>query len=299
MTSLLLLAAALSPVVGGSTTCPAPAQVSAALDALGAAREGRVRSVELRESATGVRATLRLHDDEPIVREVPASGACDDRARALAIVVAAAQATLDGGAPAVVVLARPAPFSVTTPPLRVATKDLVLYDVSASFAATWAERDFAPAGELALRVASMRRGLGARVAGFGGAEHVEALAGGEVRWLRAGASLGPSYRIPLGRAAALDVHTEVALAALRLAGAGFAANHTITSFEPGVGTGLRAVVPWRFAAAVVELAVRGWPTAPLAVLSSGKSLQLPVVETQLTVGLAFGRFHDRARKDLQ
>ena len=147
-------------------------------------------------------------------------------------------------------------------------------------------------------VASAAGGLGARLALGASTERAVPLAGGEARWRRATGSLGPMWRLRVGRApasapsfdpgTAIDLHAEILLAALDVRGVGFSPNTNGWSFDAGGAAGARVWLGrgrWRPS---VDLGLAYWPRDHVAFASpSPDGSRLPRVDVSLALGISF------------
>lgn len=130
------------------------------------------------------------------------------------------------------------------------------------------------------------RGLGVRASTAFTGPQTSQVSGGEARWSRATAELGPAYS--LGRVR-LDVGAVASLLWIR--GAGFKVNQTSKGASFGITLGGRVEWPWRWLIPWVE--VRGflWPqTQTIAVLDVATEIEtkhsLPRAELQVGGGAA-------------
>jgi len=113
---------------------------------------------------------------------------------------------------------------------------------------------------------------------------------GESLWSRAALDLGARNRFWLGDGA-LDGHIAVAIAIIRLEGAGFGADYTQTGFDWGIGGGVR----WFWAAGRLApfVALDGWAwpgQKSVTVAGTDAEERLPRFELRAAAGMSFGRF---------
>lgn len=147
-------------------------------------------------------------------------------------------------------------------------------------------------------VAPAAGGLGARLALGASTERAVPLAGGEARWRRATGSVGPMWRLRLGRTpasapihdagTAVDLHAEILLAALDVRGVGFSPNTSGWSFDAGGAAGVRVWLGqgrWRPS---IDLGLTYWPRDHVAFASpSPEGSRLPRVDFSLALGISF------------
>lgn len=113
---------------------------------------------------------------------------------------------------------------------------------------------------------------------------------GQSLWSRAALNLGVRNRLWLGPSA-LDGHLAVAIAVIRLQGAGFGADYTQTGFDWGIGGGLRWMWAARRLAPFVTVDGWAWPgQKSVAVAGTDAEERLPRFELRAVAGLSFGRF---------
>lgn len=147
-------------------------------------------------------------------------------------------------------------------------------------------------------VAQVPGGWGARVALGASTERAVPVAGGEARWRRATAALGGLWRLRFGDlsgaapagdpAPIIDVHADVALAALQVRGVGLPANDSSWSADLGGAAGARIWLGrghWRPS---IELGLTFWPRTHIAYANPvAEGARLPRVDVHLALGLSF------------
>ena len=296
------IAAAPPPIaikVVGDTSCPSAAAVSAALDGLVAAPAGAPDVVEL--TGPGVAATVRLRTaagELVAEKRLPESPACEERAQAAAVIVAAWEAHLRAGAAPMWPLpaSSPAPASKADVPTLAAAAPAPLprpihVDTSVAALGSIAADHFAPG---AMLEAMFSRGDSAFALGVGAlavGSHSVTLASGRGTWSRYGGVVDLQSSA-LWPAAALQLHAGLALTALSVAGESLPTTKAATLFDPGTVVGVRLryrgerVSPW------LEVAAAFWPRPhTLFVSGSAASTELPANEVLLGVGLSVGQNH--------
>jgi hypothetical protein len=310
--------------VRGDTTCPTPAEVSAALVGLVATAPATAAApvpaapgdvVDLAGQNGSVSIRLSNAARELIAeRRLPASLSCDERARAAAVVVAAWEARLRAitdplARPVTIALVPPPvppPPSTTTltgdHPVSPPSPDLVLasaqlpspadapiqVQVDAALLASVAAASVSPAALVQAtflrRDAAFALGIGALAVGT----HATSVAPGRGTWRRLGGLL-ELQSISRWRAVALSVHGGIALTALDIAGRSLPTTAGAVFLDPGALLGARV----RFRAGAVspwlEAAAASWPrTHSLYVDGSAASTPLPPFELLLGAGLSLG-----------
>ncbi len=235
---------ALPVQVMGATTCPAPAEVEAALAGLVAARDAEpARDVaELRDDADAVVVTLRRGSGEPIGDKRLASGpSCAERARAAAVIIAAWEARLATQAGALVVPppAPPAAVAQSQPPAMVAPA------VPPPFVELGVEVGGAINGTTLARAGVVeigpQRPNGLIIPTFGVlivGPHTQSVGPGSATWRRYGVLATAASRRYWGLMWA-EARTGVALTLLDISGSSFPTNGSGMTFDPGIHFGAR------------------------------------------------------------
>jgi hypothetical protein len=294
-----------------ATDCPSRADVAAELARLGSAppgssaeqQNGPLLSAEIRWVGDGLSIALRTPQGTLAAqRTLARSGSCLDLAAASAVVIAAWQGEMRGDLgpelPATQqrAAARPAPLpepsistaaSVGSVPERARRPWEVGVGVVGS-----RESDFAPGLAIDAEVGRPQSRLAGRLGLVATGAHALPVGPvpGQSLWSRAAVDLGARERLWLGDSA-LDGHVAVAIALIRLEGAGFGANYTQTGFDFGVGAGIR----WAWAtprlAPFVGLDALAWPSQKsVTVAGSDAEARLPRFELLGAAGISFGRF---------
>jgi hypothetical protein len=303
-------------VVGGETSCPAPAEVQAAVGALlpGPALTSSARVelrrerrtvpspdaasavgpgapgtgpeelvIELRGQDGGIVASRRL----PV--QVQAAESCADLATAAAVVISSWLRELqEGGQLALELSARAAPAAARA----AVAPGGPGYDLGAGFAAALAGSSFAAGGRIDGAVAPGPGRFAVRLAFLGTGQRSVPLAGGQALqalWTRLAFAVGPRVRFHPGPLV-LEGHVEALGAVLLLQGGQNVPMATgATVFDPGVGGGVRLGYPRSRWLPFVDVSVMGWPQPQtVAVHNASASAEVPRFEVLLTAGVAFG-----------
>jgi len=322
----------LAPVVRFAPTdvaCPTTAEVQAQLAAVlstsGANAPLDVATLE----RTGPTLSVRVNrpDGTPVGRRTfEGAHPCADLASAVALTIATWESDVHPefvlappplpedarrGAPAPVLAPPEAPASVETvvsppertgPPVTPAGLDVDLGAALGTQATPSPDGGVLdPALALGLTVvggvAPADGGLGARLALGASTERAVPLADGQARWFRVAGSVGPTWRLRLGSAAAsapsldartaVDLHAEIALGALHVRGSGFSSNASGWSFDVGGAAGVRVWLGqgrWRPS---IDLGLAYWPRENVAYASpSAATARLPRVDVSLALGIS-------------
>jgi hypothetical protein len=113
---------------------------------------------------------------------------------------------------------------------------------------------------------------------------------GQSLWSRAALNLGARDRFWL-RDSALDGHLAVAVALIRLEGAGFGTDYAQTGFDVGLGAGMRWMWAAHQLAPFVALDGWAWPSQKsVTVAGTDAKERLPLFELRAAAGISFGRF---------
>jgi hypothetical protein len=311
----VLAAADPSPSVSvhGDTGCPTAADLRAALVGLVAPRSADAEPdiAELRVRGGVVSVQLSNAKGDVIAEKaLPTSGACADRARTAAVIVAAWEAHLRGGMPgelAVPPVPREPPAPPTAPPPvapsppvepppprlvaapAVEPSSPLEIEAGVGLFASLVSTQAAPAG-LAEVVVSRRGGrfsLGLEALAIGThSATLDATARGE--WHRFGAVVDARsrWRWPHFE---LDARAGFALTALVVQGSSLPNPASATLADPGALVGLRGRVPLGVAAPWIEVTAAAWPGShTLYVTGTSESVNVSRFELLLGVGVSFG-----------
>jgi hypothetical protein len=280
---LLLLGLRLAVVqVEGSSGCPSPSEVTAALAPFSIESDDVARVDPAPNGAGGIEIVLTDRAGTlKKTRRIP-TAACADLAQAAAVVIAVWESELKE--------ARLQPVRLP-PPRRTDALSArqVTLELAPAFAAVLTGSSFAPGGELAGAVVARRRPIGARAAFVGSGTRDATFPPGHASYTRYHLSLGPMLRFRPSRLL-IDLHALVALGVVTLRGVGYQTNQTATDFDPGLGGGIRLGVRLgRYAAPFIGAEVVGWPRRQLFQIAgvSGAG-ELPRWDLILTAGVALG-----------
>lgn len=317
----LLLSA--SPVsVEGNSSCPYPSAVLARLSAvLPDGDQNPPRRADLaRVDSAGDQISITLRSPEGVLigqRTLPATGSCEERARAVAVVLGTWESDVHPAfkqkaphAPAAPTAANaPAAASraqLSPPPSRVTPVDRPVAEIGVSAAPqgnppaapTWdlgagvvgslADSQLTPGLRVVATATPLARG-GARLALEGDRDRSIATGPGEGRWSRWFASLGPQYRVRWGRSL-LEGHLSVAAALFQVRGQAFPVSYQTHGFDAGASAGLRLLLPgtrWRLWVALDGTRWLGRRT--VRELVSGQERQLASWTASLSVGVSIFR----------
>jgi hypothetical protein len=293
--------------VEGASTCPTPAQVGEALGAItepgavvGSTADVPRFTVRVEESTDGLSLELRDAGGARVGRRsFPPGGACEEKARASALVVAFWIRELRGRdtapdraaeSPAAALTSSLAPPADPPAPIRRGPH----LEVGAAFSAAVTGSTGAYGGALETLLAPRDRGLGGRLAVVGLSSHEVNVGPGVGRWQRLAAAPALNYRWVAGLWR-VDVHLDALLAAVRLEGQGLDVNRSAWSFDPGVGAGLRVARvprPGSWFAPFAAMQMWAWPRRHTLLVGGGveHAADLPRIEGLFQVGLAVGRF---------
>jgi hypothetical protein len=294
--------------VRGTTTCPQPAAVEAALTGLIAIGSPAIVAdvAELADQGQDVVVALRRVSGELIAeKHLDANLSCVERARVAAVAIAAWEvklATQPGdlnasNAPSGAVVPLPIPSSTEEPAAVLSRRDStgvllppgepVGFETGVTLGASLVGTTIAPAGAVAVSFVRPRRMLVPALAAFAVGAHTTPAGPGEASWWRLGISAFAGLRRSLGRTW-VEARGGIALSALRISGRSFPINDSGTTFDPGVPLGLKlglrtqAVTWWIEAQAIV------WPRGQVVHLAGAPgSTNLPRVEALVGLGLSY------------
>lgn len=309
--TLLTLLVVVAVDVVGQSTCPAPADVTAALARLSAAAsggpagDGPALIAEVRRpegTGAGLSVALRTQDGALLAeRVIAASGSCDDLAAAAAVVIAAWQRglrpdlgpDLPRSPPATIVTtpgAKPAAPTVAAP----AARSQWPMELGVAALAVAAARDVSPGVQVDASIGSFGWGVGPRLVGAIESPHELALGPvpGKTMWSRSTLAVGLRKRSVVG-AFAVDAHAHVKGAYVRARGSGFDENYTRTGTDVGGGVGVQIGWPQRWFAPFLGLGATVWAgRKTVEVIEFGTMTQaaLPRFDVSLALGVSLGRF---------
>jgi hypothetical protein len=286
--SLLALLAA-SPQVIGTATCPSPADVSAAADAMGYHQASRKRRAEIVGGSGGVSIVLRESDGHVIgVRTLDASASCQDLANAAALILFA----WDQGALPTAELPAPVLPQKATSTARVATditpgpaKRGLHLDLGCESFGSWASDGVALGGGIYGALISDSSDLGAAFALTTEASRNLSMQGGIVSWNRWAAWLGGQWRRKRGTFAA-DLEADLALGLISASGSGFSGSQSSLSVDPGLRAGGKLLWMPGATHVWVGLFAAVWPVPHLLSLATTQGgTTVPQAELLLGLGL--------------
>ena len=282
--------------------CPSAAEVAAALAPLLPSPAVRARQHAV-ISSDDKALTLRLlgESGELILARQIDEVDCRERARAVAVVIAAEERELSALPPipppaAPTLAAAPASASADSLTVTVARRptrprERPAYELSAAFVSSISgDGQFAPGVTAAVALGRHDGAFAARIALRGDGERALALGGGEAHWTRISLSAGALYRLRHGRWD-FDVDAGFVAALLLVQGSGYADDQSAINFDPGLEAGVRLALRWRFLTPFVGAALSGWLRGQqVATNASAAQTEIPRVEVALTVGAGFGNF---------
>jgi hypothetical protein len=302
---VLAAAAGSSPSVDvrGETQCPTRAQFAEALEGLIPARAGAAPPDVAELRGAGRAGTVRLSSAAGELigeKALPETGACPERARAAAVIVAAWEARLRAGAAGG--LETPRPVAAPPPP-----PPPIVHEDVARRAAEPPPADplaIAPgaallaslvAGQLAvggLAEVELGRADGRFAVGLGGLvvdTHDTAVGAGKGAWRRLGGVVDLRARLRTGRAE-LGLRAGVALTALTLEGRAVPNAQSTTIFDAGALAALRAKVRLGAFAPWLEAAAAFWPGRHSLFVQNAPPPaegEVPTVEALFSLGASF------------
>ena len=293
-------------VISNAPACPAVATLSAALAGMLPARsdaEGPdVLQVTGGPGDDGL--DVRLSDTSGLLigaKRLPGAGSCNDRAQAVAVLVAAWETHWRPDAPMSLPRAQaeekpsppPAPVTVATPPASVVRRPeprpvTLEVETRAGLLASIAGGTVAPAVTCDAGFGTRGGRFAVAVGALGVGNHDAPVGAGSVRWRRLGGTIDLRARLPLS-GALLEMHAAAALTALSLGGESLPRTERTTMFDPGALIGLRGrfpvaqLMPWLEATAAI------WPVTRTAYVTGTEAQrELPSLEVLLGAGVSFG-----------
>lgn len=319
MTALLLAWWLAYPglAIDGDSRCPTPAQVDEQFGQLVVRREGRPGEPTERHHATltiaepVVTITLRASDGNLLAERTLEQGAsCAELAQAVAVILAAWEATFSPSVAPIVVsppalpVSAPPPVSVPAPPPPpktaaaanvepVGTRPFT-FDAGLGVLTSIAGEEAVFGAKFDGAAFPFARPIGLASTFSWVANHTQptTLSKVDAQWMRAALSFGPNARWRGKSAAMLDVHAGAVLAMLLVKGVGgLSKTASDTSVQGGLTAGLRGL--WTFGTRAVWLGadLYAYPGEDgLTIGNYGAVGRLPRLEVQLAFGISLGRF---------
>lgn len=282
--------------VTGTTVCPAPAEVEAALAGLIPTREPEPPPdvAELKDDADSVVVRLRRGSGEPIgEKRLDPALSCAQRARAAAVIVAAWEARLATPAAALVVQAPPPParpeavIAPSQPPARVLPLAENNVELGVGVGASIDGTTLAPAAAIEVAYARAYGRIVPAVSALLVGGHTMAVGPGTATWRRYGLVATAASRRdwrPLWAEARLGV----ALTLLDIAGNSFPMNGSGVTFDPGVQFGARFGLRKSRVRWWLDGTIAFWPRdQEVYVQGAPGSASLPRGQALLSLGAAY------------
>jgi hypothetical protein len=224
-------------------------------------------------------------------RVLPLAGSCEDRAEAVAVVIAAWESDLrryEETEPATAAAIPEATAVVASLP----RSSSLTWDVSAAFLSTIAGGAFAAGASADVTLGKRGFPLAARIGVAGSDSRDLALAGGHTAWTRVAFLLGPVLDVVSKRGVRFDVHADAALGWMLAQGRGYNADYSSSSFDPALGGGARlAITKWKIEP-WLDCTLLGWlrhQTLSVTELSGTASSEIPRFDVWLRAGFAYGK----------
>jgi hypothetical protein len=292
MSTVILSAVLALAEVISTTQCPDSAAIKQRLRSLLSPSATSTDRATIDESLSAIRVEVRDAAGANVgVRALPLAGSCDDRADAVAVVIAAWESDVGRRAAAHTPTATPVPESaaiVATSP----TPSQLTWDVSASFLGTIAGGAFAAGASADVTLGKRGFPLAARIGVAGSDNRDLTLAGGRASWTRAALMFGPVFDVVSQKGVRLDVHADIAAGWMFVQGRGFSANYSDNGFDPALGGGARlaltkwSIEPW------IDCTLLGWlrhQTVSVPTATSTASTEIPRFDVWLRAGVAYGK----------
>jgi hypothetical protein len=249
-----------------------------------------------RASVTDADDALRveLHDAAGALigrRTLPRAGTCEERAEAVAVVIAAWESDLRRYADTAP--ARTVPIAESTVIVAAIPRSSALtWDVSAAFLGTIAGGAFAAGASADVTLGKRGFPLAARIGVAGADSRDVTLGGGHTSWTRAALLLGPVLDIVSKRGVRFDLHADAALGWMYAQGRGYNESYSSSAFDPALGGGARlAITRWKIEP-WLDCTLLGWlrhQTLSVTEASGTASSELPRFDVWLRAGFAYGK----------
>jgi hypothetical protein len=281
--------------VKGDTSCPAPAEVEAALPGLTGRSDPASGPdiAELTPDGDSVLVTLRRTSGEPLgEKRLDASQSCDERARAAAVVIAAWEAKLapqagtlavETPAPAAVVQAAPGP--VMHYPARPEPETRIEPGVGGGVSVNGTT--LASVARIDVAIIRTQALLMAAVGGLFVGSHAVDVGPGDATWRRFGlvGSVGSRrYWSPIF----LEARAGVALTWLDISGSSYPSNTSGITFDPGIPITVRFGVRTGHVRWWADATAAFWPRGQEVYVNGGPgSSFLPRAEALLGLGASY------------
>lgn len=278
MTSLVLGLFALVEVLGSE--CPSASAIGHHLRPLlrGATRGD---TVTVRSADDTLIVELRSHETIIGPRVLPAVGSCDERAEAVAVVVAAWKSELD--APSLA-------LAVTLPAHKPSPS--LMWSLGASYLGTVAGGAYASGASVDVRLGKRGFRLAARIGVAGTDTRDLALGSGRASWTRAALVFGPLVDVVTRGGVRLDLHADLLAGWMFVAGHGFRQNLSDSAFDPALGGGVRLAVTKLAVEPFFDCTLVGWlrrQTVSAPDLETTHVVEIPRFDIWLRAGIAYGK----------
>ncbi len=170
-------------------------------------------------------------------------------------------------------------------------RESVRFDIAAALVGALSGIDFSPGARIDATLAPPHLPVAARITLAVTGPRTLFFAGGSSDWIRAFMAVGPAYQVAAPHSR-FDFHLEGLLAVLSVSGQGFVASTgRAYNFDPGIGGGVRALMPVGKWGPFLDLSVVGWPRRQaLVVLGSAATTHVPQFDLLFSIGIAAGDF---------
>ncbi|HEX4456999.1 MAG TPA: hypothetical protein VIA18_03470 [Polyangia bacterium] len=279
--------------VVGTPSCPDADAINQRLHALLPSAGSLADRATVDVSAGAIRVEVRDPDGTLLgARALPPRGSCDDRAEAVAVVIAAWESDLAASTSPAFTIARPAAHATAVVATARPRSAALTWDVAAAFLGTFAGGAFAAGASADVTLRKPGFPLAARLGVAGSDSREIALAGGSAGWTRAALLLGAAFDVVSRRGIRFDAHADVAAGWLFVQGRGYHANYSDNAFDPALGGGVRLALtkwdlePW------VDCTLLGWlrhQTVSVSDPTSTMSAEIPRFDVWLRAGVAYGK----------
>jgi hypothetical protein len=297
--SLGLLLIAGQVTVEGDSTCPNPNAVLSQLSPLlpdDDQAKGQ-RPDLARVDLTAEHLTVTLQSPQGLLvgrRTLPAGGSCEERARAVAVILGTWESDVhpafQGGGPSAIV----APIAASPEPDAAlaagragstAVKDPV-WDLGVAIAGVLASSQVTAGARIVATVTPWSR-WGAHFAVDGEADHSIPVGSGEGRWSRWSASLGPQYRVALV-SWSLEGNLSFDASRYDVRGQGYPVTYATHGIQAGASAGLRLLAPGRRWRPWIALDGTRWLGRQTVVeLVAGQERAIPSWTQTASLGISF------------
>jgi hypothetical protein len=267
--------------VEGDSLCPTPAEVAALVAPLLADGVPAPAPARARVDQAGAELRVRLSDElgAPVAeRQLASTGSCPETAEFVAVMIATWLGQLRPEQ--LPTLRLPSPPAASAPPVRSVT----VGELGAGVGVTLADGSAAPGARALVSLSARTRGWGVVAQTSLTTGHEVTIGAHAATWRRWHVTVGPSYRVPVGRWR-LTASAGLSAGWISAEGTTFPRNFSTTGFSPGAGGLIQLARPFGTWSPWFAIgAAAAFHDRPLTVSDSTDQRALRPFELDISVG---------------